>query len=104
MGRCQANAEKKTGTTVKSQGNNADAAVHKEIASCEARTCKPQADSCIKAVSGAKSAKPLTPQKMQRTPVASPLQPLTPQKATGSPKAAPAQPLTSSPTLRQRGR
>ncbi len=87
MGRCQAKAEKKTGTTVKAQGNNPDAAVHQELANCEARTCKPQADKCIAAAKGGKNARPLTP-----------------QKATRSPQTAPAQPLTSSPTLRHRGR
>jgi hypothetical protein len=102
MGRCQANAEKKTGTTVKSQGNNPGAAVHQEISNCEARTCKPQTDNCIAAAKGGKNARPLTPQKTTRAPVAGPLQPLTPQKVNRSPKTVPAQPLTSSPSLRQR--
>jgi hypothetical protein len=104
LGRCQANAEKKTGTTVKAQGNNPDAAVHKEVANCEARTCKPQNDNCIAAVQGGKDARPLTPQKATSKPAAGPLQPLTPQKVTKSPATAPARPLTSSSTLRQRGR
>src|SRR5262245_29205922 len=67
MGRCQANAEKKTGTTVKAQGNNPDAAVHQEITNCENRTCRPQLKNCNAAEKGGKNAQPLTPQKKTRT-------------------------------------